>query len=164
MSPTVAARPAFLNWPLVAGASAFTLLVLTGLGLAAWTILQSPDKKDAKVAAKAPRTKLPNNAIQPAAPPAPSAPVEDPAGVSAEEAQPQVAIVAAPSVPTAPAALPAAPETFLETPREEAVCQSYGTSVKFLANPADAARQAARDQKLQFVLHISGNFEDSKFT
>jgi hypothetical protein len=42
--------------------------------------------------------------------------------------------------------------------------ENYGTSVAFLSSPADAAKQALRDQKLVFVLHISGNFEDSQFT
>ena len=45
-----------------------------------------------------------------------------------------------------------------------ATCGSFGTSVAFLANPAEAGRQASRDSKLLFVLHISGNFEDRQFT
>lgn len=36
--------------------------------------------------------------------------------------------------------------------------------VKLLASPQEAARQAGKEQKLCFLLHISGNFEDSKFT
>jgi hypothetical protein len=46
------------------------------------------------------------------------------------------------------------------------VCQSqnYGTSVDFLASPAEAGKEAERDRKLMFVLHISGNFEDRQFT
>ena len=34
----------------------------------------------------------------------------------------------------------------------------------FVCNPADAVRQAVGDRKLLFVLHLSGNFEDTKFT
>ena len=40
----------------------------------------------------------------------------------------------------------------------------YGTRVKFVNNPLTAARKAAQDEKLLFVLHISGNFEDAGFT
>jgi hypothetical protein len=36
--------------------------------------------------------------------------------------------------------------------------------VDFLGSQAEAAREARRERKLLFVLHISGNFEDSKFT
>jgi hypothetical protein len=43
-------------------------------------------------------------------------------------------------------------------------CGSYGTSVTFVATPSDAAKQADREQKLVFVLHVSGNFEDPTFT
>jgi hypothetical protein len=43
-------------------------------------------------------------------------------------------------------------------------CGSYGTSVEFVSTPSDAAREAKKDQKLVFVLHVSGHFEDPKFT
>jgi hypothetical protein len=43
-------------------------------------------------------------------------------------------------------------------------CGKYGTSVTFVETPSDAARQAAKEEKLVFVLHVSGNFEDPKFT
>ena len=41
---------------------------------------------------------------------------------------------------------------------------NYGTSVKFVNNPVEAARKATQNQKLLFMLHISGNFEDRQFT
>ncbi len=40
----------------------------------------------------------------------------------------------------------------------------YGTQIEFLDNPADAARRALKEHKLLFTLHVSGNFEDAKFT
>jgi hypothetical protein len=43
-------------------------------------------------------------------------------------------------------------------------CESYGTAIQFLSRPADAARQARQEGKLLFLLHVSGNFEDAKFT
>ena len=39
-----------------------------------------------------------------------------------------------------------------------------GTTVEFVDNPAAAARTAAREEKLLYVLHVSGNFEDPGFT
>lgn len=47
---------------------------------------------------------------------------------------------------------------------EGATCGEYGTSVKFYANPSDAATHAKKDQKLVMVLHVSGNFENPDFT
>jgi hypothetical protein len=43
-------------------------------------------------------------------------------------------------------------------------CGKYGTTVEFLKTPSDAARQALKDEKLVFVLHVSGLFEDPDFT
>jgi hypothetical protein len=42
--------------------------------------------------------------------------------------------------------------------------ETFRTSVKFARNPQEAARIAAAERKLTFVLHVSGNFEESKFT
>jgi hypothetical protein len=44
------------------------------------------------------------------------------------------------------------------------VGQKYGTSIDFVDDPTAAARQALEQQKLLFVLHVAGNFEDSCFT
>ncbi len=41
---------------------------------------------------------------------------------------------------------------------------SCGTSLDFFDTPKEAARQAEKDGKLVFVLHVSGNFEDPRFT
>ncbi len=43
-------------------------------------------------------------------------------------------------------------------------CETYGTSIEFARNPSEGARRASQERKLMFVLHLSGNFEDSKFT
>ena len=47
---------------------------------------------------------------------------------------------------------------------EGSSCSAYGTSVKFFKTPSEAATQAKKDQKLVFVLHVSGNFENADFT
>ena len=43
-------------------------------------------------------------------------------------------------------------------------CGSFGTSVEFVDTPREAAKKAKQEQKLVFVLHVSGNFEDPRFT
>jgi hypothetical protein len=43
-------------------------------------------------------------------------------------------------------------------------CGAFGTSVEFVDTPSEAAKQAKKQEKLVFVLHVSGNFEDPRFT
>jgi hypothetical protein len=43
-------------------------------------------------------------------------------------------------------------------------CGKHGTEVSFVATPSEAAGQAKKEQKLVFVLHLSGHFEDPGFT
>jgi len=43
-------------------------------------------------------------------------------------------------------------------------CGDYGTSVHFVSTPSVAARQALKEEKLVFILHVSGLFEDPDFT
>ena len=45
---------------------------------------------------------------------------------------------------------------------EEAAC--FGTKVEFVDTPREAAALARKQEKLVFVLHVSGNFEDPRFT
>ena len=42
--------------------------------------------------------------------------------------------------------------------------ESYGTSVAWAGSPAEAAKKALEEEKLVFVLHVSGHFEDPRFT
>jgi len=49
-------------------------------------------------------------------------------------------------------------------PDEGASCGTFGTSVQFVKSPKDAAKQALKETKLVFVLHVSGDFEDPDFT
>lgn len=43
-------------------------------------------------------------------------------------------------------------------------CGEFGTSINFEPTPSDAARIALKEEKLVFVLHISGIFEDPGLT
>ena len=40
----------------------------------------------------------------------------------------------------------------------------HGTSVNFVNTPSEAAQQAKKEEKLVFVLHVSGQFEDPGIT
>jgi len=42
--------------------------------------------------------------------------------------------------------------------------QTYGTSVQWAGTPSEAAAKAKAEEKLVFVLHVSGYFEDPTFT
>jgi hypothetical protein len=58
------------------------------------------------------------------------------------------------------AAPPNGPAGLLAQP----ACETFGTSVQFARNPQEAFRVARAEQKLSFVLHVSGDFEDAAFT
>jgi len=47
---------------------------------------------------------------------------------------------------------------------EGAACGSHGTTIDFVDTPREAAVQAKKAGKLVFVLHVSGLFEDPRFT
>jgi hypothetical protein len=50
-------------------------------------------------------------------------------------------------------------------PVEHGECSGdYGTTILFEETPKDAAARAKKEEKLVFVLHVSGNFEDPRFT
>lgn len=57
--------------------------------------------------------------------------------------------------------VPAVPTVIDEQP---AACGNHGTTVEFVESPSAAARQALKEEKLVFVLHVSGHFEDPRFT
>jgi hypothetical protein len=66
-------------------------------------------------------------------------------------------------VPCVGAALAHGPEPLLKD-KTEATCGSHGTRVDFVDTPGQAAKIAKKEEKLVFVLHVSGNFEDPRFT
>jgi hypothetical protein len=43
-------------------------------------------------------------------------------------------------------------------------CSGHGTTIDFLDTPKEAAALAKKEKKLVMVLHVSGNFEDPRFT
>jgi len=85
-------------------------------------------------------------------------------------AMPEAVVAAAPVAPAPPPPLPVAAARELLVADKPVACAqcakggSYGTSLEFADSPTEAAKQAAKQNKLMFVVHISGNFEDDKFT
>jgi hypothetical protein len=60
--------------------------------------------------------------------------------------------------------VPALAEDVAPAKSESSGCGEFGTSVDFEPTPSDAARKALKEEKLVFVLHISGIFEDPGLT
>jgi hypothetical protein len=48
--------------------------------------------------------------------------------------------------------------------KPEASCGNHNTAVYFVDSPKTAAAQAKKEEKLVFVLHVSGLFEDPTLT
>jgi hypothetical protein len=59
---------------------------------------------------------------------------------------------------------PTLPASEQALPAENLDFKKCGTQIDFVSNPSEAARRALKERRLLFVLHLSGNFEDSKFT
>jgi hypothetical protein len=112
-------------------------------------------------------------------PPEPATVTELPAPAPSEHEEATVALTKAPESSSAveQEAPPAEVQTFqvaikepVQRPEPEPVQlppgneRRCGTAVQFVANPEAAAEQARKEKKLLFVLHVSGNFEDSGFT
>jgi hypothetical protein len=86
----------------------------------------------------------------------PEAPLDVPVenvGVEIPEAPPAAAALAENNAPG-----------WLPQEGAAAGCETFGTAVEFVRNPREAARLAAAQDKLTFLLHVSGNFEDAGFT
>ncbi len=47
---------------------------------------------------------------------------------------------------------------------EHQVCGEYGTTIEFANSPVEAAKRALAEEKLVFVLHVSGDFETPEYT
>jgi hypothetical protein len=47
---------------------------------------------------------------------------------------------------------------------DKPACSGHGTTIDFVDTPSIAAKQAKKEGKLVFVLHVSGHFEDPRFT
>jgi len=62
-----------------------------------------------------------------------------------------------------PDRLPNKPSTELKL-TDKPTCGSHGTTIDFVDSPREASKLAKKAGKLVFVLHVSGHFEDPRFT
>jgi hypothetical protein len=153
---TVPAKRPSLPRTAIRGAGLLAALLLAGLlGRAATHAGRRAHAQDAHPA--------PETASLPPAPPAATAPpgppqagpAADPEFTTGPKAGPAAGAEGRSSGADGEARAPSEPDTRGDT---------FGTSVRFLARPAAAAESARRRGKLLFVLHVSGNFEESCFT
>jgi hypothetical protein len=106
-------------------------------------------------------------AARPDAPAKPDVPAKPDAARKADAEQPAPR-KPAPAVPDGPVNLAgivlaldegALPGAGCKVPRD-----NFGTTVQFARNPGEANHMAAEARKLTFMLHVSGNFEEARFT
>jgi hypothetical protein len=71
---------------------------------------------------------------------------------------------AALAFPPAPASDPLKLGMPGQAPPLESGAEMCGTAIEFASSPAAAAQLAQQRGRLQFILHVSGHFEDTAFT
>jgi hypothetical protein len=141
--------------------------------VAAFFLLLPPRHSAAAASADARRDQL---ALEPAVresppatdlapcPPAPSTAVA-PATTPPDQPEP---VAEAPAQVDAPQRAEVAANPFVKfsarAPAGTPGCQQCGTAVDFYDSPAIANKNALKDNKLVFVLHVAGNFEEPGFT
>jgi hypothetical protein len=156
--------PPIVYWPAVVVAASVALVLSVGLVGLTWGLSPRPSLSVvAEQEALATQPSPDEDQVEtPAAEPA-SAPKQAVAKVERQRAE---------EVRPAPAAPPVTPVQVeqeraaapLEAPAGKPPTALLGTTVEFVDNPQLAARTAAREGKLLYVLHVSGNFEDPQFT
>jgi hypothetical protein len=59
-------------------------------------------------------------------------------------------------------------DKYLNPPKDKDGCKEgcgrFGTRIDFYKSPQEAAKMAVKEEKLVFILHLSGIFQNSEFT
>jgi hypothetical protein len=177
----------FIYWPFVLAAASVALVLVVGLTAVLARVKIRPAvhqaeppvaqadgaaESDGDLGTPPQVPSSPEATAEAAAPAQPAAANRAPQ--QAEPAQSALRLGASPGAAVGTARTPSVPredrvaDPLLPPPEDsikaERAGENYGTQVAFLSSPAKASKQAVQDQKLMFVLHISGNFEDAKFT
>lgn len=160
------AGPPLIYWKPVAAAGLFTLAFVTTLALATRPSFSSARPVSvSETAAEATPPAVPEVPVIPIA----AEPAFVPVKAFAKPGPGPGALVAALSksdplfgaVESLPEPQPPAPVVAQPAaPRKE----TFGTALAFERNLAEAVQLAQQERRLLFILHISGNFEDSEFT
>jgi hypothetical protein len=165
--PTIQSQ-SLICWRTVVVVGGIAWFVVAGLAAAVWTVGHQKAAHYQRMSAAS---------VEQLAAPAPRAPQLEqlPDATKAIAEQDLNGVVAsfrkAPASPPLPVgedervvAIPVLPLSEQGLSGQPADFETHGTQVAFAGNPSEAARLAARDRKLLFVLHLSGNFEDANFT
>jgi hypothetical protein len=155
-----------ISWRAVAAASVGAWLCVGGLTVAAWALTHRSPQIQAALPPLAPE--VTNSVADKVAEvthltvkaPEPAPASGEPVSFKKAPASPPLQVAEEVTVPRE-TELPASE---LLPGEEAANLRTYGTQVAFVSSPAEAARKALKERKLLFVLHLSGNFEDRKFT
>jgi len=173
----VGAALSLVSWPAVAAAAFLSGSLLAGfLLLLRDTSASAPPTAAATAPPATASTPTPARTNADALPPPQEAPPVD----RPRHWHPEAVLQDAPPPPAAepperdPVAArvpdpPPAADSCRTTPAEAAptactVDHRHGTSLDFVDDPAAAAEKALKENKLLFILHVAGNFEDDKFT
>ena len=162
-----------ISWKTVVAVGGVAWLVVACLTGAVWTLGRQPTRTSAlltaapnvpsetprrtEVAQRPPLTQAPpksegSRAGADGKEPVPS-PQKLPAGLAlADREQGRIAL---------PQGLPMSEQAFGIRPVD---FDKHSTQVAFVGSPPEAARLAAKERKLLFLLHLSGNFEEAGFT
>lgn len=164
-------NPPSLNWPAILVSASLSLALV--IGVVAW-IVAHPNKPMLPAEATSLADAVP--AVEtPAMPPTPAqpAPVIEAKLVFHRPSQREGMVNNLALVEEEPPPLPPPAETrpkqhpappVVDAAPAQPAGETYGTQVLFLNDQAMAGDMARHDHKLLFVMHISGNFEDSCFT
>jgi hypothetical protein len=166
-----------VHWPLVLGVGVVAWLGVVGMVLAAWVLMPQPADPNSEAVAVV----SPPASVGDASKPVPEKPI---ATVKAESKQAAVGLVAV-AKPMADIPEDGPKGAFKEGPPERdgrlppefpdekaadnpapkaKNAQTCGTDVAFLDDPEKAFKKGKETQKVVFLVHVAGNFEDSQFT
>ncbi len=158
-------RPRTSPWaPLAVVGAVLAVVFLPAISMA-WLFVSHPEPPRARVVMQ---VQMPGQMAVNGVPAGPQAVI--PEAMRAEPAEPEE-----PRDPPPPAKVAARPAAGAEERCEQCEAQgapkkaapdadSFQTAVHFVRTPQEAARLAKEQDKLTFLLHLSGNFEDPGFT
>jgi hypothetical protein len=168
------------SWPVVGAVVGLTCVWLVGGVAAAWGLSQWVGTAEVAVAPAPeppaePASVAPVIPVAPVAPPVVVKPTVDPAddrpGAAKSGPTPPPS-VASHQIPAATVSTDADTIAALlaKMPQQPAVCDpkaktvTCGTAVNLIDDPERAAKEAVKEHKLLFVIHLAGNLEEARFT